>query len=165
MGKRILTVFEIAIAVILFTLFSAMVITTNTNDAIIENTEEFVELVRYKGCITDEMYSEFLQKFNVPVNVKINVTRHDTITGAETLQFTGDVLQAIHSTTNDPGNGIVANTYTMRVGDEIEVIVRKSAGGFYDSIVGILNHKGATEESPVIATKGGMILNTQYAGT
>ncbi len=164
MGKKILTAFEILIAVTLFAMFSAMVITTSTNDVIIENTEQFVETVRYKGCITEQMYNEFLDGFDTPVNVHITVTKKDAITGNESLQFTNDIIEAVHSTANDPANGIVAHTYTMRVGDEIEVCVRKNSATFYDSIVGIFTHQGQIKDNPMIAIKGGMILNTQYLG-
>ena len=55
MGRRIVTVFEVLLIMTLFSMFAALVITTSDNDNIVENTESFVELVRYKGCITDEM--------------------------------------------------------------------------------------------------------------
>lgn len=115
-------------------------------------------------AITEQMYNEFLDGFDTPVNVHITVTKKDAITGNESLQFTNDIIEAVHSTANDPANGIVAHTYTMRVGDEIEVCVRKNSATFYDSIVGIFTHQGQIKDNPMIAIKGGMILNTQYLG-
>lgn len=165
MGKRIVTVLELLIAVTLFAMFAALIVTTSTNDDIIEKTENFVELVRYKGCITDDMYDEFLDSFNVPVDISFEVTRQPSVLdandaladGGGILEFTGDVINAI-----EDDHRIPANTYTMDVGDQIEVVVRKASPNFYDGIVGMLTGAGASSDRPAIAIKGGMILNTQY---
>lgn len=162
MGRRIVAVFELLLMVSLFALFAALIITTNTNDAIIESTESFVELVRYKGCITEDMYNDFLGEFSTPVDIKFIVTRHNEIDDIDTLQFTGDVLEAIENPDDDVANGILAHTYTMNVGDELQVVVRKMSSNFFDSMVGMLTGQGASSETPAIAIKGGMILNTQY---
>ena len=162
MGRRIVAVFELLLMVSLFALFAALIITTNTNDAIIESTESFVELVRYKGCITEDMYNDFLGEFSTPVDIKFVGTRHNEIDDIDTLQFTGDVLEAIENPDDDAANGILAHTYTMNVGDELQVVVRKMSSNFFDSMVGMLTGQGASSETPAIAIKGGMILNTQY---
>lgn len=155
MGRRIVGVLELLIIVTLFSLFAALVITTNSNDRIIEQTEEFVELVRYKGCITSETYNEFLNGFNTPVDVSISVTRKPNVTASvavETMQFDGDIAEALAAD----------NIYRMNVGDEIQVVVRKASASYYDSIVSMLTGSGRSN-NPAIAIKGGMILNTQYA--
>lgn len=162
MGKRIVTIFEILITVSLFSMFAALIITTNTNDTIIEATEEFVELVRYKGCITDNMYADFLGEMPTPVDVHFVVTRQETLNEGDTLEFTGDVLQALENTSTDLKNGVLANTYTMNVGDEIQVTVRKISSNFFDDIVGSMTGSVSPATKPAVAIKGGMILNTQY---
>lgn len=159
MGKRIATLFELLIALTLFALFAGMVITTHSNNAIISHTEEFVEMTRYKGCITEETYKAFLDSFDSVVDVRIQVDRKDVLGGPDALdstEFTQDVVNTIAS---DP-DGI----YRMKVGDEITVIVRRPAGNLYDTIIGSLSGMKAQGGSPVIAIKGGMILNEQYVG-
>ena len=157
MASRIVTVFEILIVATLFSLFAALGITTTTNDKIIENTESFVELVRYKGCITQDWYYDFIDSFDSPVDVRIEVTRTPELATADTgttLQFTQDVIDAI----DGPDH-----IYKMNVGDEINVTVRKPSGNYYDNIVGVFTGQRAKGGNPAIAIKGGMILNTQYS--
>ena len=58
--------------------------------------------------------------------------------------------------------GIIAGTYTMKVGDEIQVIVRKTTSTYFDNLMGFITGTGPASSSPAVAIKGGMILNTQY---
>ena len=156
MGRGFITVLEFLVVISLFSMFVGLIITTNTNDAIISHTEEFAELVRYKGCITEEMYYDVVEGFDAPVDVRFEAVRKPVLANpdsGDTLEFTKDVLSAIES-----GDGI----YRMNIGDEIQVIVRKPSGNYFDYIVGTLSGKGMKDENPVVAIKGGMILNTQY---
>ncbi len=156
MAKKIVTVFELLIFTTLFSLFAALVLTTETNDAIIENTEEFVDTVRYKGCITKNMYYEFLDQFKTPVSIDFSVTRYPvsvTGSGLPSLNFTNDILQAF-----DTPDGM----YKMNPGDEITVTVRKPSGNYYDAIAGRIAGNTTLHDNHVIAVKGGMILNAQY---
>lgn len=163
MAKRVITVFEILIFVTLFSMFASFVITTTTNDAIIDNTEEFVELVRYKGCITDQMYYDFIDSFSTPVDVSISVERQPVLATPDTmptLEWTKDVVLAFD--TDADGDGVRDGMYKMNAGDEIEVIVRKPSGSYYDSIISRLSGNAYSVDKPVVAVKGGMILNTQW---
>ena len=160
MARRIITVFEILILTTLFVFFAAFVITTNQNTAIIENTENFVELVRYKGCITEEMYTDFLNGFNTPVSVEISVEKQpstDEDVPAE-YEFTEEILQDVQ---RDKPN----NIYRMETGDVIRIVVRKPSATLYDAVVGKLTGSYGYGDSPTITQKGGMILNEQYDGT
>lgn len=159
MGRRLITILEILLFTTLFALFAGMVITTHSNDAIVEHTEEFVELVRYKGCITKQMYDDFLDGFSTPVEVRMTVTKENALTGAgsdlESMVFTQDIVNRIVSDPND--------LYPMYVGDEIEVVVRRPGRSMYSTILGSLGGGGAKgETNPVVAVKGGMILNEQW---
>lgn len=162
MGRRIVTVFEVLLIMTLFSMFAALVITTTDNDNIVENTESFVELVRYKGCITDEMYSDFIGGFRSPVDVSIVVTKKGQLNEGDTIQFTGDVVDALENERTNVAAGIIAGTYTMKVGDEIQVIVRKTTSTYFDNLMGFITGTGPASSSPAVAIKGGMILNTQY---
>ena len=158
MGSRIITIFEILIITTLFSMFSALGITTSTNDQIIENTEEFVELVRYKGCITQDWYHSFISGFDSPVDVRITVKRMPELATPDslpTIEFTQDIVDAI-----DKPEGV----YKMTPGDEIEVVVRKPSGSFYDNVMSTLSGGKAGSTDPAVAIKGGMILNSQYDG-
>jgi hypothetical protein len=163
MGRRIVTVLEILIVVTLFSMFGGLIITSATNDAIIEHTEDFVETVRYKGCITDDMYYEFIDGFNSVVDVSFIVTKKATVS----VEGSDDVVDTIELTNNVvstfQNSNAAARIYKMNVGDEIEVIVRKPSGNYYDRIMGSLTGQMNAGENPIIARKGGMILNTQYA--
>ena len=157
MGKRIVALFEILITVTLFAMFSGIVITTRSNEAIVDHTEEFVELVRYKGCITQQMYNDFLNGFDSVVDVKIAATRKDPLgspSDPKTIQFTKDIVGTIESTAD--------HVYPLYVGDEFDVVVRRPARSMYSTIVGSLSGQYARDDCPVIAIKGGMILNEQY---
>lgn len=156
-GKRIVTLFEILIVTTLFAMFAGIVITSHTNDAIISHTEEFVEMVRYKGCITKNTYDDFLKGFDTPVEVNIQVTRKPQLStpGAlNTVEMTQDVVNTMAA----DANGL----YRMNVGDEIQVIVRKPSGNLYNTLIGSITGQYAAGDKPAIAIKGGMILNTQY---
>lgn len=161
MGKRIVAVFEILLLTTLFAFFATFVITTNQNTAITEHTENFVELVRYKGCITQSMYYDFLNGFTTPVDISFAVERQAFLSGtndATSFEFTKDVIEAIES--DDPAIGHI---YKMQAGDNIQVTVRKPAGMVYNHVVGAASGNYTGSENPVIAAKGGMVLNEQYA--
>lgn len=160
LGKRITFIFSLLIGMILFALFGTLVATTNTNDAIIEHTEEFVELVRYKGCISEKAYYDFLKGFDVPVEVRITATRKPGPgeTG-NSLEFTQDIINAF--STDMDGDGKADGLYRMNPGDEISVVVRKPSGNLFDSLNRLLSGQDAGVIDPVVAVKGGMILNTQ----
>lgn len=160
MARRIVTVFEILILTTLFVFFTAFVITTNQNTAIIESTENFVELVRYKGCLTEEMYTNFLNEFNTPVSVEIFVEKQSSTNADDPVEyeFTKEILQDIQ---RDKPNDI----YRMKTGDVIQIIVRKPSATLYDTVVGKLTGSYGHGSNPVVTQKGGMILNEQYDGT
>lgn len=158
MGKKVLIIFEVLIAMTLFAMYSSLMLTEDSNDEIINTTEEFVETVRYKGCITDDMYYEFLNEFNSPVDIRFIVTRKGVIDDTtDSMEFTHDVINAINS-----GSSPSECVYKMNVGDEIQVIVRKPSGTSYNTLIGSITGQGSGYTNPVIALKGGMILNTQY---
>ncbi len=161
MARKITTIFEMLIFATLFSLFAALVLTTETNDAIIESTEEFVDTVRYKGCITENMYYEFLNKFRVPVSISFSISHYSTTGNTlPTLNFTNDVFAAFEADAD--ADGKPDRIYKMNPGDEITVTVRKPSGNYYDSIASRIAGNTSLHDNPVIAARGGMILNAQY---
>lgn len=162
MGRRVVAVFEILLLTTIFVFFTAFVITSNQNVAITEHTEAFVELVRYKGCITQTMYNDFLNGFNTPIDVSITVERQSFLAGdgqAMSYEFTKDVVEALEDDSAE-----IDHTYRMQAGDNIQVAVRKPAGTLYDAVASMAVGHGSSSTNPVITIKGGMILNEQYAG-
>ena len=79
MGRKIQFVFEILIFLTLFSLFSSFTITTYQTDKIIDVTEEFTELIRYKGCITEDMYFEYLEKYPTPVSISFIIEKEKAL--------------------------------------------------------------------------------------
>lgn len=155
MGKRLLFFIEMLCLITMFAFFSSFVITTQQNDKITDATENFVELVRYKGCVTQQMYSEFLAKMPVPVKVSFIIDQGKTleVDGAPAdRRFTTDVFAAIED----------IGYYPMRIGDEVQVIVRKAGPSYFDMMVGVISGQHSGGESPIIAAKGGLVLNVQY---
>lgn len=153
-GKRLLYIFEILILVTLFAFFSSFVVTTNQNDAIVDETEQFSEMVRYKGCITEKMYTDFLKKMPTPVKIGFQVTKGkvlETNNSPISKTFTNEIFESIEA----------IGYYPMRVGDEIQVTVRKTSPTYFDKMVELMTRKGAYQ-TPIIAIKGGLILNEQY---
>ena len=162
LGRQITTMMEILIMITLFAMFSTLAITMNVNSAIIDNTEDFVELVRYKGVITESMYYEFINGFQTPVSATIIVKKKPILAAnsdIETIYWTNDVITAFGADEN--GDGKRDGLFKMNPGDEIEVIVRKPSGNYYDTVISSLTGGGSVYD-PVIAVKGGMILNKQY---
>lgn len=155
MGKRLLFFFEVLIMLTLFLLFGSLAATTLQNDRIVDVTESFAEVVRYKGCITRSMYDELLASFPTAVNVNFEVTKKPALVTAEDIkdvEFSNEVIADVYGST-----GI----YTMQTGDMFTVIVHKASPTWFDTIVSAMTGEGTTQ-SPVIAVKGGMILNEQY---
>ena len=74
-GRRLLYIMEIILLMTLFAFFTSFVITTNQNDTIVDATEEFSELIRYKGAITESMYDNFLDEMPTPVKVSFVVDK------------------------------------------------------------------------------------------
>ncbi|WP_281692852.1 hypothetical protein [Agathobaculum desmolans] len=155
MGRRILFFFEVLILLTLFVFFGSLAATTLQNDRIVDITEDFVEVVRYKGCITQSMYEDLLKAYPTPVEVNFEVEKAPALVSNDapaSMQFTAEVVDGIY------GSGRI---FTMQTGDSIEVVVRKAGPTWFDSMVSAMTASG-TDEKPIIAVKGGMILNEQY---
>lgn len=155
MGRRVLFIFETLIMLTLFLLFGSLAATTLQNDAIRDTTESFAEVVRYKGCVTRSMYDDLLASFPTAVEVNFEVTKKPALVTSEdikNMEFTNEVIAGVYGST-----GI----YTMQTGDMFSVIVHKASPTWFDTVVGAMTG-GGTTQSPVIAVKGGMILNEQY---
>lgn len=186
MGRRFQYIFEVIILLTLFSLFSSFTITTYQTDQIVEITEEFVELIRYKGCITQDMYMEYLEKYPCPVSLSFTVEKAKALNTSQYMsgyRFTNDVVTAI--TNNSYGkeeieNGdtpsaeqqyylesnpeqIYKNMYVFDVGDSVQVIVRKQGRSYFDSLISSVSHMSTrSDPTPIVAMKGGLILNAQY---
>lgn len=156
MGRRIQYILEILIFLTLFSMFSSFTITTYQTDDIIDVTEEFTELVRYKGCITEDMYFEYLEQYPTPVSLTFVIEKGKVLQTSQYLsayEFTGDVMEAIST------DGI----YKMEVGDSIQVIVRKQGRSYFDALMGAVTKTSERNSvNPIVAVKGGLILNEQY---
>ena len=155
MGRRLLFFFEVLILLTLFVFFSSLAVTTMENDRIVDITENFTETVRYKGCITRTMYDDLLAEFPTPVEVNFEVTKAPAIVSdsvPESLQFTAEVIDGVYGP---------ENIYKLNTGDSIEVIVRKAGPTWFDTMVNAMSGDGTTDH-PIIAIKGGMILNEQW---
>lgn len=154
-AKQLLTIMEFLLFLTLFSFIGAFVTTTNENDRIVDATEEFTELVRYKGCVTKQMYEDFRNHISTPVKVnfiidKAKVMEEDNAPLSQ--DFTADVLEALDA------SGI----YTMSAGDQIRVVVRKLTPTTFDHVSGIYSGQVRGGAMPIIAIKGGLILNEQY---
>lgn len=155
MGRRLLFFFEVVILLTLFVFFASLAATTLQNDRIIDITENFAETVRYKGCITRTMYDDLLKDYPTPVEVNFEVTKAPVLVSnddAKSLRFTSEVIDGIYGS---------ENIYKMNTGDSIRIIVRKAGPTWFDTMVSAMTGEGATDH-PIIAIKGGMILNEQY---
>lgn len=155
MGKRLLFLMETLILFSCITIFGALTATTYQNDRIRDVTEDFAETVRYKGCITRSMYEELLKGIPTTVQVNFEIEKHHDLVAVDqpyNMRFTKDVTDMLYDTTQ---------LYPLEVGDEFTVTVRKVSPTMLDALVGSLTGEGTTEY-PLIAVKGGMILNEQY---
>ena len=72
----------------------------------------------------------------------------------------GDIVDAFDVDAN--GDGVRDGMFKFNVGDEIEVVVRKPAGNYFDELVTSISGGRGAREDLIVAVKGGMILNTQY---
>lgn len=154
-GRRLLYIMEIILLLTLFAFFTSFVITTNQNDTIVDATEEFSELIRYKGAITENMYEEFLDKMPTPVKVSFVVDKGTTLELDDqplNQNYSQEVLQALDS----------AGYYPMEVGDQVKVIVRKTSPTLFDMVTELLTGQRSGDQQPIIAIKGGLVLNEQY---
>ena len=160
MGRRIQYILEILIFLTLFSIFSSFTITTYQTDEIIDVTEEFTELIRYKGCITEDMYYEYLEKYPTPVSITFVIEKKKVLQTSEYLAeyaFTGDVMDALSSEDEED------RIYKMEVGDSIQVIVRKQGRSYFDALMGSVTKLSQQNSvNPIVAVKGGLILNEQY---
>lgn len=154
-GKRLLYIMEIVLLLTLFAFFTSFVVTTNQNDTIVDATEEFAELIRYKGAITKSMYDNFLNKMPTPVKVGFVVDK-STILELEDQPISQDYSQDILEALDGPGY------YAMKVGDQVKVIVRKTSPTLFDKVTELLTGSSSGEPQPIIAIKGGLVLNEQY---
>lgn len=155
MGKRLLFFFEVVILLTLFVFFSSLAATTIQNDRIVDITENFAEVVRYKGCITRTMYDDLLASYPTPVEVNFEVTKAPALVtndDIKSLEFTAEVIDGVYG---------AENIYKMNTGDSIQIVVRKAGPTWFDTMVSALTGEGTTDH-PIIAIKGGMILNEQY---
>lgn len=185
MGRRFQYILEIIILLTLFSLFSSFTITTYQTDRIVEITEEFTELVRYKGCITKDMYLEYLQKYPCPVSISFIVEKAKALSTSSYMsgyRFTNDILTAVSNDQfgkeeidlgtvdaehlyyleSNPEQ-IYKNMYVFDVGDSIQIIVRKQGRSYFDTIISAVSHMSTrSDPTPIVAVKGGLILNAQY---
>ena len=121
MVKRLLFLFEALILLTLFIFFGSLAATTLQNDRIIDETENFVEVARYKGCITKSMYEGFLVSLPTVVDVNFEVIKVPELVSSEEikdLDFTHEVIEAVYG---------ASGMYTMETGDMLSVIVRKAS--------------------------------------
>lgn len=154
-GKRLLYIMEIVLLMTLFAFFTSFVITTNQNDTIVDATEEFSELIRYKGAITESMYDNFLDEIPTTVKVSFVIDKSSILELADQpldQDYSQEVLEALDS----------IGYYTMKVGDQVKVIVRKTSPTLFDKVTEILTGQSSGDPQPIIAVKGGLVLNEQY---
>ena len=155
MVKRLLFLFEALILLTLFIFFGSLAATTLQNDRIIDETENFVEVARYKGCITKSIYEDFLVSLPTVVDVNFEVSKAPELVTSEDIKdidFTHEVIEDVYG---------ASGMYTMESGDMLSVTVRKASPTWLDTMIGAMTGEGTTEY-PLIAVKGGMILNEQY---
>lgn len=154
-GRRLLYIMEIILLMTLFAFFTSFVITTNQNDTIVDATEEFSELIRYKGAITESMYDNFLDEMPTPVKVSFVVDKGSILELDDQpldQDYSQEVLEALDS----------IGYYTMKVGDQVKVIVRKTSPTLFDKVTELLTGQSSGDQQPIIAIKGGLVLNEQY---
>ena len=154
-GRRLLYLVEVILLLTLFAFFTSFVITTNQNDLIVDATEEFSEMIRYKGTITKNMYEEFLEKMPTAVKVGFVVDKGKVLQKDDdplSVNFSQEVWTALDNT----------GYYTLKVGDQIKIIVRKTSPTLFDKVSEMLTGQGSGMQQPVIAVKGGLVLNEQY---
>lgn len=155
MGKRVLYFLEVLILLTIFSLGASFIITTYQNDAIVDATEDFVELARQKGCITAKMYDNLLDEMPTAVKVSFVIEKAKVLKSDDDpldREFTQEVFDSIED----------IGYYPMEVGDHLQIIVRKSGQTYFDSIVAFLTGTNSSESDPIIAIKGGLVLNEQY---
>lgn len=154
-GRRLLYFMEILLLLTLFAFFTSFVITTNQNDVIVDATEDFTELIRYKGAVTETMYEDFLNQ--MPTTVKVSfVIDKDTILDVEDEPLSQDYSQEVLEALDSIGY------YAMNVGDQVKVIVRKTSPTLFDKVTEMLTGHSSGDPQPIIAIKGGLVLNEQY---
>ena len=140
MVKRLLFLFEALILLTLFIFFGSLAATTLQNDRIIDETENFVEVARYKGCITKSIYEDFLVSLPTVVDVNFEVSKAPELVTSEDIKdidFTHEVIEDVY------GASCMASPTVL------------------DTMIGAMTGEGTTEY-PLSAVKGGMILNEQY---
>ena len=155
MGKRLLFLMETLILFTCIVFFGSLTATTYQNDRVRDVTENFAEMVRYKGCITRSMYEDLLKNIPTTVQVNFEVEKHHDLVASDqpmNLRFTKDVIDEIYSSTQ---------IYPLDVGDEFTVTVRKASPTLFDAMVSTLTGEGS-KDYPLIAVKGGLVLNEQY---
>lgn len=146
---------EIILLLTLFAFFTSFVITTSQNDTIVDATEEFSELIRYKGAVTETMYNDFLDKMPTPVRINFVIDKGSVLELEDqplNQNYSQEVLQALDST----------GYYPMEVGDQVKVIVRKTSPTMFDMVTELLTGQHSGDQQPIIAIKGGLVLNEQY---
>ena len=155
MWKRLLFLMETLILFTCIVFFGSLTATTYQNDRVRDVTENFAEMVRYKGCITRSMYEDLLKDIPTTVQVNLEIEKHHDLVAADqpmNLRFTKDVIDEIYSSTQ---------IYPLEVGDEFTITVRKASPTMFDAMVSALTGEGS-KDYPLIAVKGGLVLNEQY---
>lgn len=156
MGKRLLFLMETLILLTCIIIFGALAATTYQNDRIRDIAENFAEVVRYKGCITKTMYDDLLAELPTAVKVSFNIEKHHDLVVNDAplnLRLTKDVIDQIYDNSS--------HLYPLETGDTFTIIIRKASPTLLDSMVSSMTGEGA-EEYPLIAVKGGLVLNEQY---
>ena len=117
-AKQLLTIFECILLLTVFALIGSFEITTHENDQIVDATESFTELIRYKGCITRKMYEDFREQIPTQVKVSFVIEKGEALKESDEpsgMDFTADVLEQM-----DVG------FYPLHAGDNLQVIVQNS---------------------------------------
>lgn len=155
MGRRLLFLMETLILFTCIVFFGSLTATTYQNDRIRDIAENFSEMVRYKGCITRTMYEDLLKNVPTAVEVDFEIEKKHALVAANqplNLRFTKDVTDALYD---------ASQIYPLEVGDEFTITIRKASPTLFDAVVSSVNGNG-TKEHPLIAVKGGLVLNEQY---
>lgn len=154
MGSRILTIIEINIYVCIFLLIIAVIVTDTQTSAMKDSTRDFVETIRYKGYITQEMYEDYLRSLSfttVKIELVHSIAGEFSNNNVLDLRFTKDIIDEIYT------NGL----YKLNEGDDIRIILQKASPTYFQAITSIFTGKQPIGYT-LITVNGGMVLNEQY---
>lgn len=120
-----------------------------------EETNKFVERVKYEGYMTKDMYESYLKRISVaPYRVYMRHIVHSTDSSGRRMEspYTEyEVKKRIYS---------AGNIYYMKKGDDFQIIVAEMAPSPFFGFMQAITRTPA--RPAVVTTKGGMILNESY---